>query len=32
MVVQDGFNLMPQEPQNFKYISWRDVVETLKLD
>lgn len=32
MVVQDGFNLMPQEPQNFKYISWREVVETLQLD
>lgn len=30
LVVQDGFNLMPSQPQNFKYVSWKDVIEALK--
>jgi 3-phytase len=31
LVVQDGRNLMPAERQNFKYVSWKDVMETLTL-
>ncbi len=31
LVVQDGRNRMPDQPQNFKYISWHAVLETLKL-
>ncbi len=27
LVVQDGRNLMPSERQNFKYVSWKDVME-----
>jgi 3-phytase len=29
LVVQDGRNLSPREKQNFKYVSWRDIAETL---
>ena len=29
LVVQDGRNLMPSARQNFKYVSWKDVLETL---
>lgn len=31
LVIQDGFNLMPSQPQNFKYVSWEEVVKTLQL-
>lgn len=31
VVVQDGHNLMPQEPQNFKYVSWQAIVDELRL-
>ncbi|HEY8508285.1 MAG TPA: phytase, partial [Steroidobacteraceae bacterium] len=30
LVVQDGRNLMPAARQNFKYISWQDVMEALR--
>lgn len=30
LVVQDGRNLMPTERQNFKYVSWQDVMQSLK--
>jgi 3-phytase len=30
LVVQDGRNLMPRERQNFKYVSWADVLEVLR--
>lgn len=30
LVVQDGRNLMPAARQNFKYVSWQDVMEALK--
>jgi len=29
LVVQDGHNVMPEQPQNFKYISWKDVLTKL---
>ena len=29
LVVQDGRNLMPSQRQNFKYVSWQDVLESL---
>ena len=29
LVIQDGFNLMPSQPQNFKYVSWEDVIGVL---
>lgn len=29
LVVQDGRNLMPSQRQNFKYVSWKDVLEAL---
>ncbi|WP_347331130.1 phytase [Marinimicrobium locisalis] len=32
LVVQDGHNVMPEAPQNFKYISWTDIAEALDLD
>lgn len=32
LVVQDGRNLAPRAPQNFKFVSWRDVAEALSLD
>ncbi len=28
LVVQDGFNLLPKEKQNFKLVSWQDVMRT----
>lgn len=31
LVVQDGFKQLPSGPQNFKYVSWDDVAEVLKL-
>ncbi len=31
LVVQDGFNLMPKQAQNFKLVSWEDVLEVLEL-
>lgn len=27
MVIQDGYNLMPVKPQNFKYVSWQAIVD-----
>ena len=30
LVVQDGRNLMPAQRQNFKYVSWRDVMKALE--
>ena len=30
LVVQDGRNLMPAERQNFKYVSFKDVLEALR--
>jgi 3-phytase len=30
LVVQDGRNLMPRERQNFKYVSWADVLDALR--
>jgi 3-phytase len=30
LVVQDGRNLMPAERQNFKYVSWQDVMRALE--
>ncbi len=32
LVVQDGRNLAPAAPQNFKLVSWRDIAEALSLD
>jgi len=29
LVVQDGRNLMPSQRQNFKYVSWQDVMQAL---
>ncbi len=29
LVVQDGRNLMPSQRQNFKYVSWQDVLKVL---
>lgn len=29
LVVQDGRNIGPSEPQNFKYVSWAEVLEAL---
>lgn len=31
LVVQDGHKRLPEGPQNFKYVSWADVMEALKL-
>jgi 3-phytase len=31
LVVQDGFNTRPTQPQNFKYISWQKIEEALSL-
>ena len=30
LVVQDGRNLMPVQKQNFKYVSWKDVIDALE--
>lgn len=32
LVVQDGHKVMPETPQNFKYVSWQLIRETLGLD
>lgn len=32
LVVQDGHKVMPEAPQNFKYIAWEKVRTALKLD
>ncbi|WP_323815829.1 phytase [Cellvibrio sp. NN19] len=32
LVVQDGHNVMPEAPQNFKYVSWEKIRTALKLD
>lgn len=32
LVVQDGFNTLPNEPQNFKYVSWQDVADALNIE
>lgn len=32
LVVQDGRNRMPEEPQNYKYIPWSSIAEALQLD
>jgi 3-phytase len=29
LVVQDGFNVLPQEAQNFKLVSWEEVLNTI---
>lgn len=31
MVVQDGFNTLPEDTQNFKYLSWEDIESVLAL-
>jgi 3-phytase len=31
LVVQDGFNTLPNAPQNFKYVSWQDIADALEL-
>ena len=31
LVVQDGRNLMPDQPQNFKFVSWQDVLKRVEL-
>ncbi len=30
LVVQDGYNRLPQQPQNFKIIDWREVKKAIK--
>lgn len=30
LIVQDGHNVMPAEPQNFKYIPWHSIMEALQ--
>lgn len=30
LIVQDGYNRMPLQPQNFKIIDWREVKKTIK--
>ena len=30
LVVQDGYNRLPQQPQNFKIIDWREVKKVIK--
>lgn len=30
LVVQDGYNRMPQQPQNFKVVDWRDVIKSMQ--
>ena len=32
LVVQDGFKVLPEGPQNFKVVAWDDVARVLKLD
>lgn len=31
LVIQDGFNVMPEDSQNFKFVSWQAVIEQLNL-
>jgi 3-phytase len=31
LIVQDGYNQLPNAAQNFKYVSWRDIARTLHL-
>ncbi len=31
VVIQDGFNREPHEPQNFKYVAWKDIADALGL-
>jgi 3-phytase len=31
LVVQDGYKRLPQGPQNFKLVAWKDIAATLKL-
>jgi 3-phytase len=31
LIVQDGYNQLPDEAQNFKYIPWRDIARALHL-
>lgn len=31
LVIQDGRNRLPDQPQNFKYVSWQKVLETVGL-
>jgi 3-phytase len=32
LVVQDGHKVMPETPQNFKYVSWKQIREALDLE
>ncbi|MBR7634685.1 phytase [Janthinobacterium lividum] len=32
LVIQDGYKRLPEGPQNFKYVAWRDVAKALKLE
>ena len=32
LVVQDGHKVMPETPQNFKYVSWKHIREALNLE
>lgn len=32
LVLQDGYNVLPRENQNFKLLDWRDVAAALQLD
>ncbi|HEX5764877.1 MAG TPA: phytase, partial [Woeseiaceae bacterium] len=32
LVVQDGRNIAPEEPQNFKFVSWQDVAHALGVE
>lgn len=32
LVVQDGRNIAPEQPQNFKYVSWADVLAALGVE
>lgn len=32
LVVQDGYKRLPDGPQNFKLVAWRDIARALKLD
>lgn len=31
VVLQDGYNTLPEDTQNFKFLSWRSIVEALNL-
>ncbi|VUD42028.1 3-phytase [Thalassocella blandensis] len=31
-IAQDGYNLMPEAPQNFKLVSWADIIKTLNFN